>query len=319
MSCDPASRRPWQVHRVDGITRLDARGLWDVCFRGPLPWEEADHAEPLAAQFRGEDQADALTDLVIEAVVGVVTRIDGEHRWQAVHAAAVPELQTVRGSDIPRAPWALLLPRPLRLQGAALLAVAMVSKHTAGALLRAAGAPPEPPVGEAIPTAAGWLAVAPLDSDELAGGLPRALATVAGDYLRAATKDGPGEGAPIRWDVLSEDFTRAVRGRWTGSEWAPCAFVADWHAETGDAWIGEVDLPGMLAVLEVAYRDLSAAAEWVAPWTQSPAMLAFVGPHLPWEHKPGWAALSPAARAMAAHAYRFAAGHAKAVQEAGRA
>lgn len=318
MTCDPASGRPWQVHRADGITRLDARGLWDVCFRGLLPWEEADHAEALAAHYRGEDRVADLTDLVIEAVVGVVTHADGGHQWQAVHAAAVPELQTVRGSDIPRAPWALLLPLPLRRQGAVLLSVALVTKHTAAALLKAAGPPPAPPVGEAIPTAAGWLAVAPLDSDELAGGLPRALATVAGDYLRASTKDGPGEGAPIRWDVLSDDAARAVRGRWDGSAWAPCAIVADWHAETGDAWVGELDLPGLLAVLEVAYRDVSAAAEWVAPWTQSPAMLAFVGPDLPWTHKPGWAALSPAARSMAAHAYRFAAGHAKAVAEAGK-
>ena len=101
MSCDPASRRPWQVHRVDGITRLDARGLWDVCFRGPLPWEEAEHAEALAAQFRGEDQTDALTDLVIEAVVGVVTHGGGEHRGdgESQHRSIV-----AAGSDIAPAP-----------------------------------------------------------------------------------------------------------------------------------------------------------------------------------------------------------------------
>lgn len=312
---DPKSARPWQVHRAESLTRLDSRGLWDACFRCLLPWEEAAHREALAAVFQGKPGD--LDDAVIEAVVGVVARGEGgEPMFQAVDAAAVPELQQPRGGR-PRAPWALLLPKPIREKAARMLAFATFQKAIAARLCAASPPPPAPPTGEAIATAAGWVGVCALDSIELEGGLPRALSTAAWDYLRRATKDAPGEEAPARWDILAADAARAVRWRWEaeGEEppaWRPVAVAVDWHAEAGDVWVGELDLAGLAEVLRVAYRDVLAAADFLGPWISTPSILAFVGADLPFEHRPDYAGLTPPARAMAATAYRFAAGHAAA-------
>ena len=137
---DPRSARPWQVHRAESLTRLDSRGLWDACFRCLLPWEEAAHREALSAVFQGKPGD--LDDAVIEAVVGVVARGEGgEPMFQAVDAAAVPELQQPRGGR-PRAPWALLLPRPIREKAARMLAFATFQKAIAARLCAASPPPP---------------------------------------------------------------------------------------------------------------------------------------------------------------------------------